>query len=124
MLLSRSIFGRLMYSEIHNYIKHCHECQVSKHSTKPIKCALKPLQIEPLFARFHMDILCNLPVTAEGYKHVLLVVESLFSISNYHSLKNSGGIGGCGGLGLHMSYLCLDVRLAWFLIGGQTFCLD
>ena len=65
-----------MYLEIYNYVKSCNACQLSKKTSKPNKPPLVPLPIEEPFSRVHMDILTGFAETKEGYKHVLLLVDS------------------------------------------------
>ena len=58
-------------------MKKCHICQLSKKTSRPNKPELHPLQIEPVFQRWHVDILCSLPESKEGYKHILLLCDSM-----------------------------------------------
>ena len=66
-----------MYSTIRKYVKSCDICQRTKRHAHFKRAPLQPLPAVDVFARFHMDFLGPLPITAAGYKHILLVVESL-----------------------------------------------
>ncbi|CAG2250991.1 unnamed protein product [Mytilus edulis] len=64
-----------MYTDIKTYIKTCEICQRSKRNTHSHPLPLKPMPIEEVFSRWHMDIL-ELPETPEKYRYLLLVVDS------------------------------------------------
>ncbi|CAC5426085.1 unnamed protein product [Mytilus coruscus] len=64
-----------MYTDIKTYIKTCEICQRSKRDTHSHPVPLKPMPIEEVFSRWHMDIL-ELPETPEKYRYLLLVVDS------------------------------------------------
>ncbi|CAG2251384.1 unnamed protein product [Mytilus edulis] len=64
-----------MYTDIKTYIKTCEICQRSKRNTHSHPLPLKPMPIEEVFSRWHMDIL-ELSETPEKYRYLLLVVDS------------------------------------------------
>ncbi|CAC5426084.1 unnamed protein product [Mytilus coruscus] len=64
-----------MYTDIKTYIKTCEICQRSKRDTRSHSVPLKPMPIEKVFSKWHMDIL-ELPETPEKYRYLLLVVDS------------------------------------------------
>ena len=66
-----------MYSDVHNYVKTCHICQVSKKTTRPNIPPLHPMEIVDVYSRWHVDLMINLPETKDGYKHILLLVDSM-----------------------------------------------
>ena len=66
-----------MYQQVKDYISTCSSCQRAKVSRTGHPVPLNPLPIEDVFfSRIHIDILCSLPKTKEGYQYVLLVVDS------------------------------------------------
>lgn len=65
-----------MYSDIHEYIKTCDQCQKATRDYNPKKAPLNPLPTGEFFSRLHMDILGPLTTTKEGFKYILLVVDS------------------------------------------------
>ena len=76
-----------MYTWVRNYTKSCTTCQKSKIKYHAKTAPLQPLQVDDLFARYHMDILGPLPKTKEGYKYYILVVESLSRYPETIALK-------------------------------------
>ena len=65
-----------MYQQIKDYISTCDACQRAKVTRARHPAPLNPLPIEDVFSRVHIDILCSLPKTKEGFQYVLLVVDS------------------------------------------------
>ena len=70
-------FWPRMYADILGYIKGCDDCQKSKRHHHAHPAPLKPMPIEGRFDRWHMDFLGPIKSNnKDGYKHVLLVVDS------------------------------------------------
>ena len=65
-----------MYQEMNNYIRSCMNCQINKTDRKKSPAPLTTLPVANTFHRLHINILCSLPKTKEGYQYVLLVVDS------------------------------------------------
>ena len=65
-----------MYTDVFNYAKHCHSCQESKNLVTTPLAPLHPLPVEQLFSRWHIDILGPLTTTTDGFKYVLVIIES------------------------------------------------
>ena len=65
-----------MYKDIQFYVKSCIPCQQSKRAIQNTKAPLTPLPTEDIHHRWHMDFLGPLKTTKEGYKYILLLVES------------------------------------------------
>ena len=65
-----------MYQQVKDYISTCDVCQRAKVSRTRHSVPLNPLPIEDVFSRIHIDILCSLPKTKEGFQYVLLIVDS------------------------------------------------
>jgi transposase InsO family protein len=66
-----------MYNDVKNYVKSCLVCQTAKRDYRPQRPPLQPLRVPRLFSTWHVDVLGPLPPTKEGYKYILLCVESL-----------------------------------------------
>ena len=47
-----------------------------RHPNTEKKASLKPLEVVEPFGRVHMDFVGPLPQTTEGYRHILIVVDS------------------------------------------------
>ena len=72
-LLLRYYWPR-MYTVVTKFVKTCDVCQRVKHQThRPVP--LTPMPVASIFGRWHMDFLCT-KQTSEGYKYLLLVVDS------------------------------------------------
>ena len=65
-----------MYSTVLQYVASCALCQRTKTSPHRKKAPLKPLEVVEPFGRVHMDFVGPLPQTTEGYRHILIVVDS------------------------------------------------
>ena len=70
-------FWSKMFSDIKTYCFSCTVCQRAKIHTNAKKAPLQPLPPAEIFSRYHIDYLGPLKTTKEGYKYILLVVESL-----------------------------------------------
>ena len=65
-----------MYQNVADYVRSCKECQLAKRPTHHAHAPLTPLPIVEPFSRIHMDILGPLTTSTEGYKYILLIVDS------------------------------------------------
>jgi len=65
-----------MYTSTLAYVASCEVCQKTKTSTHRKKAPLKPLEVVEPFGRIQMDFVGPLPVTREGYRHLLVIVDS------------------------------------------------
>ncbi len=65
-----------MYKDVYDYIKGCATCQTSKRAYHSLPPPLHPLPIAEVFERWHIDHICNLTKTPDGYQHILVVVDS------------------------------------------------
>ena len=74
--ISLKYFFPNMASFIKTYCQGCKRCQLSKRHYGAHPVPLNCIPPDDLFERWHMDIL-QLPTTREGYKYLLVVVESL-----------------------------------------------
>ena len=63
-----------MYTQLARYISTCEVCQRVKH-TRSHPPPLTPMPVAGIFRRWHMDFL-SLKPTPDGYKYVLLFVDS------------------------------------------------
>ena len=69
-------FWKHMYQECYDYDTSCEKCHELKHDTIKRSAPLKPHDVDPIFARWHLDFLCGLPETKNGNKHILLAIDS------------------------------------------------
>ena len=65
-----------MYSDSLRYVKSCHLCQRTKTSTRSRKAPLKPLEVFSPFDRIHVDHIGPLPLANNGYRYLLVIVDS------------------------------------------------
>lgn len=75
-LIRQKYYWPRMYKELQAYIKSCDSCQKAKGPHQQTTPPLTPMPIESKFHRWHMDIL-ELATTKQGYRYVLLMVDSL-----------------------------------------------
>ena len=74
-LIKRKYYWHKMDSDIETYVKSCDVCQRTKQLYHGYRAPLRPLPVEDIFSRWHMDILGPLP-SSNGYKHIILFVDS------------------------------------------------
>ena len=77
-----------MFSEIERYVKSCTTCQRVKVNRHGKHAPLQPLPVGDVFSRLHIDILGPLKTSPEGYKYVLLVVDSFSKWCEAFPLKS------------------------------------
>ena len=75
-----------MYAELSEYVKNCSECQQAKRPVHKKKAPLKPLPVEDVFARFHLDYLGPLP-PSNGYRYLLVAIDSTSLYPEIHPTK-------------------------------------
>ena len=76
-----------MYQAVSDYVETCDVCQRVKVVRNRYPVPLTPLPVEDVFSRIHIDILCSLPKTKEGYQYILLIVDSFSKWSEAFPLK-------------------------------------
>ena len=77
-----------MYTDLAEYISTCEVCQrVKKSRSKPPP--LTPMPVVPIFRRWHMDFL-SLKATPDGFKYILLFVDSTSRWCEAFPTKNQG----------------------------------
>ena len=76
MSLRERYYWNGMYAEAESYVKSCEVCQKTKYQTNLKKAPLKPLQIDEVFGRYHIDLVGPMPETKEGYRYILVIRES------------------------------------------------
>ena len=82
-----------MFSEIERYVKSCTTCQRVKVNRHGKHAPLQPLPVGDVFSRLHIDILGPLKTSPEGYKYVLLVVDSFSKWCEAFPLKSQNAAG-------------------------------
>ena len=76
-----------MHQHIHDYVKSCDRCQRIKTRNQNHRAPLTPMPIADSFERWHIDIL-ELTQTKEGFRYVLLIVDSFSRWSEAFALKS------------------------------------
>ena len=103
-------FWPSMYKDIKIYCQSCEACQQAKRHVHHKKALLQPLPVGDVFSRIHVDILGPLPKTDDGYKYVLLVVDSFTKWCEAFPLvtwKQKKLLGNC----MMRSYVDMDVQV-------------
>lgn len=83
----RRYFWKGMHKDLQNHIMSCSLCQQCKYPLPLNKPPMTSLPIKQIFGRWHMDIL-QLPRSKEGYRYLLLCVESLTRFPEMVMLKD------------------------------------
>ena len=76
-----------MHQQVDDYLRSCDRCQRIKTRNQNHKAPLTPIPIADSFERWHITII-DLTQTKEGYRYVLLVVDSFSRWSEAFALKN------------------------------------
>ena len=65
-----------LFRDVEEYAKYCEACQKSKRLTKSATAPLHPLPVTDTFNRWYMDILGPSTTTPDGYKYILVLMDS------------------------------------------------
>lgn len=84
LTLRSKVYWVHLHRDVENHVASCTECQRCKIVTR--RNPLQPLEILPAMSRWSFDILI-LPETSDGYKYLLLFVESLTRFPEAFALK-------------------------------------
>ena len=76
-----------LYTDLYEVVTGCRDCQQSKVSTKAKRAPLCPLPVASVFERVHIDLLGPLPESPEGFKYILVIVESFSRFPEIFALK-------------------------------------
>ena len=76
-----------MYQLIQDYVHNCDVCQRTKVDRHHHPVPLKPLSVEEVFSRIHIDILDPLPKTKEGFQYCLVIVDSFSKLYESFAMK-------------------------------------
>ena len=77
-----------MYQQIRKYCKTCMKCQKIKFNSHFKKAPLHPWQVASCCSRWHIDITTpHVTVEPEGWKHILVCVDSFSRFPECHPLK-------------------------------------
>ena len=76
-----------MYSDLKQFLDGCIDCQATKKNKRHLRAPLHPLPVPQLFERFHCDLVGPLPVTPDGFRYLLVIVEGLSRFSELVPLK-------------------------------------
>jgi len=76
MTLKQKYYFPQMYTSVIEYVSSCETCQKTKTSSHLRKAPLAPIPIVEPFGRVHIDHVGPLPKTSEGFRHLLVVIDS------------------------------------------------
>ena len=79
-------FWPRMHQQVDDYVRSCDRCQRIKTRNQNHKAPLTPMPVVDTFDRWHIDIL-ELTQTKDGYRYVLLVVDSFSKWSEAFAIK-------------------------------------
>lgn len=85
LTLRSKVYWVHLHKDVEKYVASCTECQRCKIVTR--RNPLQTLEVLAALSRWHFDILI-LPVSSDGYKYLLLFVESLTRFPEAFVLKN------------------------------------
>lgn len=85
--LRQKYFWKRMHVDVQDHIASCESCQKCKYPINSKKNPLQSLPIREVFGRWHMDILV-LPKSNEGFRYLLLFVESLTRFPEAFPMKD------------------------------------
>ena len=85
-------FWPQLYRDVRSYCKTCRVCQQIRHDTHPRKAPLKPWPVAKICSRWHVDILGPIGKTREGFRYILLCVESLSRWPEAHPLRTQEAV--------------------------------
>ena len=75
--LKQKYYFPQMYTSVIEYVSSCETCQKTKTSSHLRKAPLAPIPIVEPFGRVHIDHVGPLPKTTEGFRHLLVVIDSI-----------------------------------------------
>jgi hypothetical protein len=65
-----------MHNDIISWLRYCPKCQLASRTEKNVHHApMKPLDVPPAFARWHLDFIGELPLTKNNNKWLLVAVD-------------------------------------------------
>ena len=88
MTIKSKYYWPNLYRHVRQYVKTCLECQQSKFDSHFKKAPLVPWAVAPCCSRWHIDFLGELPTTPEGYKYILLCVDSFSRWPEAYPMKS------------------------------------
>ncbi len=87
--MRQKYFWKTMMRDINCYVGSCLICQQAKRSYGARPAPLHPLPPTAIFSRMHVDILGPLPTSPQGYKFILLFVDSFSKWCEAFPLKKA-----------------------------------
>lgn len=78
-----------MYQAVADFVKRCDPCQRAKQPTHAKKVPLTPMPITDTFSKWHIDIIGPFKKpTKEGFKYILIIVDSFSKWTEAFPLKS------------------------------------
>ncbi len=87
--IRQKYFWKSMMRDINCYVGSCITCQQAKRHYGAKPAPLHPIPPTNIFSRMHVDILGPLPTSTEGYKYILLFVDSFSKWCEAFPLKTA-----------------------------------
>ena len=88
-LLRRYYWWKSCYKDVLSYVRQCHTCQASKHSTQQPAGKLQPLPIDNRpWETITMDFIEELPETKNKHKGILTVVDKFSKLCHFIALPD------------------------------------
>ncbi|KAG1177351.1 hypothetical protein G6F36_010832 [Rhizopus arrhizus] len=91
-LMKSRVWWPRMQNDISAWISKCPQCQLARSSDK-IKhhAPMKPLDVPPVFSRWHLDFIGELPLTKNGNKWILMAVDYTTNWPIARAIQNATG---------------------------------
>ena len=66
-----------IYKDVHKYCSTCDRCQRAKINSDSKPVPLHPLPVADIFGRWSIDVLGPIHTSRQGYKYILVAIETL-----------------------------------------------
>ena len=86
--LRMKYYWKGLYNDTYLYVTSCSVCQEMKRDTNKRNAPMKPLNIEPAFAKWHLDYLSVGAPSSSGNKYILVAIEAFTHMCEVVAMKS------------------------------------
>ena len=79
-----------MFCDISEYVQNCQDCAQTKINRKQKPSPLSPMEPAPPLDRFHIDLFGALKESKEGFRYILVCIDSFSRFPEMIPLKSTG----------------------------------
>ena len=90
LALKQTYFFPGMFQAVADFIRGCDPCQRAKQSVHSKRVPLTPMPITDTFARWHIDLIGPFKETKQGFKHILIIVDSFSKWTEAFPVRSEG----------------------------------